>query len=300
MNRRKILQGLFAFSSVSFLKGFALQKPETRKNEPKSHSRSHRKDGLRPLRICVQGSFAIRINKKDIKLFTPAISDDDPPGIGHHYWIGTDAAHYFSMKDSEADYLYAKDSITPNATPPKFDPALNPVLTNIPDPDGKYRFSVTIPLPDSVDSTQLVINRGTNDFFVEPQPQRPKPTKLPMLYQFFYNTYDRSKLAFGKHALSVSEADPVIYIVSEPDNPAAVKIQCEDSRVHTVDHPQAAMKAIGDMLGEELFLNREYCGQTALYVARLKTLGIHLPPQDRTIFSRLPACMSLIVDNTSP
>jgi hypothetical protein len=332
ISRRSLIKSLMAVSGTSLLSSFALQskKTDAPKQAPKG-SHKHSNDlspSPSPLKVCIMGSFAIVVDKTPcinqapcIKLYTPDVPDK-PQGVGHEYLIGTNGNNFFYLDDDEGP-LYSSVGITGagaanvptfnlgggigsggSTNPPNIDATLAPVLTGISEPQsGDYRFLVTLPLPDDI-STPNPLAKGVHDFFdAFATPQTQQPNQLPMLYVFTYNSYDSTTLAFKSLTLTnpvklPTGQPPVLFIVSDPHDPGRATTQCKASAIHDPKHPQAAMQAIGKMLNTDLFIDTEYCGQTSVDEEKLRKLGIHLPKFPGTNVSRIPACMSVVVNNT--
>jgi len=302
IKRRALLKHLLAIPAMPFLRDLA---KAAARFDPQTTSATRKRSpntAAVPLEVFIYGSFAIVVDKSSIRLFTPDIPDT-PQGVGHYYAIGSVHGNDNFLLDDDETQIYAYDGIVGKSTPPtfeaggsgaNFDPTKNPVLTNL--TPQKYRFLVTLPFPDTIDGAGPPIKKNGAGFFVKPSTLN--PDQVFLIQKFTYNSYDPTKLAFHNHHLSPSGSPAQIFIVSHPRDPDRATKQCSASIQGDLTHPQAAMKALGDMLGVELFLNQKYCGATSLTEKNLNSLGLRIPSISKSMLSRLPACMPLLVNNT--
>ena len=289
IDRRTLLK-LLALNGSAFLTPSLLATATTGRAQ---RSRAVSTSGA--LNVYIYGSFVIVADKKEIKLYAPDVPDK-PQGVGHYYVIGSDGTPSFYLDDDAKDYLYK--GITGNKNAPTFqingagntncDPSKYPVLSNV--QIGNYRFLITLPYPDAINPIDIV-KKGSHDFF--DLPSTLKPNQISLGLRLTYNSFDPSKLGFNNVVLATGSTAE-IYIVSDPHDPDRAAVQCEHSAANNAAHPQAAMKALGDMIGIVLFLDTDYCG-LSFSSQRLDKIRRHMLLNTE---SRIPACMSLLANNT--
>jgi hypothetical protein len=305
--RRNFLLSLAGLSAAAAIPSFTAC---TNQSEPKLSSAPKPAKAAkqpRPLRIVIQGSWAIFVGKKDISVYAPDVST-------HSYQVSDGPYNACDFGKFLVNLILFGTNVDLDFTggidgagsPPKFDTSgtniidtsINPVLAagDVQRPgSGAYLYKILLPLPDRVSSECLALKEYGNhgDFFEKPLL---KLRDLCRVHVFEYDNYDPANVNINnKVVFQFASGEERLKILSEPNNVTAAIDKCSK------DHIQEANNALGKMLNvkDGIKLSEKYCfhtaggAPTALMLSKLKKDDGGVDPH-----SRIPACMSMLINDT--
>lgn len=242
-----------------------------------------------------------------MQIYAPDVKDDN--GQEQHFYCvakpdsNPQISHKLFDITSQTNSFSGLTGAVPPPPPPAFDPAFSLVLPNF-TPPTTFRYVVTIPYPDDIALGQDAIQKipGKRIFAntqINGNIQVPDFQMFAREHIFIYDAghFDPQMLAFNGQPIQFLPTEAfAVRILSEPLNDNTTAQQC-------VNHQEFAMRALARMLGlkdDDLNLTVDYCSQfvTSLASLRARRTKKNQDGPGGTRASRVPACNSVIVNNT--